>query len=559
MARQGKEPAIQAEHLRFRYFPQNKKNILEDCSITAPQGKITVLMGRSGCGKSTLAALLAGLYPENGGILESGKIRIFGEEIDRFSFPERAGKISMMFQNPDLQFCMKTLRKEMQFCLENVSCPPEEMEGRIQEAAVKTGMTEMLDRELFTLSGGEKQKAELTCIFLLGSKIILLDEPFANIDVSWAFRLRDLLLQKNREDGTTIVVIDHRLDYWIDCFDELKVMKEDGQILEGITRESLPDEEGLFQSEGLRWPLETHGKSSEGSSGQRLPVKESAGQHLPDREPGAANFSAETSFLSDREKKPEEKDTDKSAVDPGESREDPLPISLLSAGIYPGKKKNKKTAPILEGAYASFREGIMTAVVGPSGCGKTTLFRTLLGQQKYDGSIRIRGRELKTIASAALFQKIGIVFQNPSNQFVTQNVLQEVEEGLKERERDPAQREKHARELLREFHLERYARYSPYMLSQGQQRRLAVLAILSGTQKILLLDEPTYGQDDAMTREIMTLLRRRVQEESLTVIFTTHDPSVVREWADVCYLVRGKKLEERRRECFETGELESVL
>ena len=187
------------------------------------------------------------------------------------------------------------------------------------------------------------------------------------------------------------------------------------------------------------------------------------------------------------------------------------------------------------------------------------MFRAILGQQKYDGSICLEGNEVKKMSSAKRFQQVGIVFQNPSNQFITQNVLQEVGEGLKTTESNPDALEKKAKDLLKEFHLERFVRYSPYMLSQGQQRRLAVLAILSGTQKVLLLDEPTYGQDDAMTKEIMTMLRNRVEEEGLTVVLTTHDLAVVQDYADTCYLVQDGILKERSMADIDDGKIKSFL
>lgn len=499
--------AVSCHNVHFRYFQQNRKNILDGCSMTVRKGTITVLMGRSGCGKSTLAALLSGLYPENGGFLEDGSIQLFGKPIEGYPFPERAAHVSMMFQNPDLQFCMRTLRKEMRFCLENLSCPCEQMDARIEKAAEATGMTNFLDRDLFTLSGGEKQKAELTCIFLLQSKLIVLDEPFGNIDMKWARKIRDLLIKKNKEDGTTILIIFHSLDYFMDYFDELKVMDSRGTICEGITRETLTQYESLFRREGLRWPYDRHG-----------------GTH-PD-------LSGQVSIPS---------------------------ITLQSASIYAGKKRHTCKSPILSGVEAIFPKGRITAILGPSGSGKTTLFRAILGQQKYDGSICLEGNEVKKMSSAKRFQQVGIVFQNPSNQFITHNVLQEVEEGLKTTERNPDALEKKAKDLLKAFHLERFVRYSPYMLSQGQQRRLAVLAILSGTQKVLLLDEPTYGQDDAMTKEIMTMLRNRVEEEGLTVVLTTHDLAVVQDYADTCYLVQDGILKERSMADIDDGKIKSFL
>lgn len=478
--------ALEAKNLTFRYLEQNKKNVLQGVNIRFRAGKITVLMGSSGCGKSTLAALLAGLYPENGGVAVSGGIRLFDRPLEEYSIPERARSLSMMFQNPDLQFCMETLRKELFFCLGNLSCPTGQMEARVLDAAQKTGMSEYLDRPFCTLSGGEKQKAALSCIFLLGSRVILLDEPFANIDEKWAKAICEMLKRMNRELGTTLIVIDHALDYWLDCLDEIQVLSADGSVTAGITRENLPDYRDLFESQGLRWPYE---RTERRFSDQ--PVKTPA-------------------------------------------------LVLENLSVWAGKKKHKGPQ-VLRGADAVFGKHEMTAVLGPSGCGKTTLFRTLLAQQAYSGSVRIDGEELGSIRPKELFSKIGIVFQNPANQFVTQNVLEEVECGLvgrlvKRQELEGTETEQKAIELLGEFHLSRFRRYSPYMLSQGQQRRLAVLSILAGTQKILLLDEPTYGQDDAMTRQIMELLRCRMERDGLTVLFSSHDMRLVRNWADRVYV-----------------------
>ena len=483
---------LEARDVSFRYIEKNKKEVLDHVSISFPKGQISVLMGASGCGKSTLLALLSGLYPENGGVLASGEIRLFGKSLEEYSIPQRAEKLSVMFQNADLQFCMDTLRKEMLFCLENISCPREEMRERVEKAAGALQMTDMLDRPFKTLSGGEKQKAELACIFLLGSKVILLDEPFANIDEVWAKRIVEMLVRMNRAYGTTVIAVDHSLDYWLEILDEIQVLRQDGSVVRGISKENLKDCAELFHEEGLRWPFEE----------KQCPVR------LPE---GKAS------------------------------------VVMEGAGIFAGKKREKSRRAVLTGADAVFYENEMTAILGPSGCGKTTLFRTLLKQQDYEGSIRINERELRKIPWKELFSEIGIVFQNPSNQFVTQNVLEEVESGLlgrlaKHEELQGTETEKEALELLKSFHLDKLRKYSPYMLSQGQQRRLAVLSILAGKRKILLLDEPTYGQDDAMTKEIMELLRRRMTTEKMTILFTSHDRRLVEQWADRCYLFREGRL-----------------
>jgi len=486
--------ALEAKDLCFRYLEQNKKNVLRHINAEFEKGKITILMGSSGCGKSTLAALMAGLYPENGGIVAGGQRLLLRKPIEEYSISERARRLSMMFQNADLQFCMDTPRKEMLFCLGNISCPPEQMHPRIEAVAEKLRIAPLLDRPLHSLSGGEKQKIALCCIFLLGAEVILLDEPFANIDEKWAKEIAEILKQMNRENGTTVIVIDHALDHWMDCFHEIQVMKKADGAMVKIPRDALREHRQLFREEGLRWPFEG-----------------SAGTH---RHPSG--------------------------------KESQIILENLSYGIE--KKRGAGSDLFLKNADAVFYKNEMTAVVGPSGCGKTTLFRALLGQNKYSGSIRIDGKELKELRPRELFQRVGIVFQNPSNQFLTQNVLEEVECGLagrviKKNEFAGTETEQSAIRLLEEFGLAKFRKYSPYMLSQGQQRRLAVLSVLAGQQKILLLDEPTYGQDDAMTQEIMGLLRKKTEQEDLTVIFSTHDQRLVKQWADRCYeFTEGGKL-----------------
>ena len=217
------QSAISCRNVTFRYF-ETSKPILEQVSLELPAGKISVLMGSSGCGKSTLAAVLCGLLPENGGFLSEGTIALFGTPLKQLSPVERAKEISMMFQNPDLQFCMQTLRKELYFCMENISIPREQMKSRAEEAARAIGMEELLDRPLHTLSGGEKQRAVLACIYLLDAKCILLDEPFANLDPASVQELMMLLRRLCREQGKTIVAIDHMADHWMGTADHFLLL-----------------------------------------------------------------------------------------------------------------------------------------------------------------------------------------------------------------------------------------------------------------------------------------------------------------------------------------------
>lgn len=497
-------PAISCNNVTFSYFEEGK-DILKNTALEIPQGRITVLMGSSGCGKSTLAAVLCGLLPDNGGILKSGEVLLYGEPVKDIPISERSKSISMMFQNPDLQFCMPTLREELIFCCENISMPPSEMEAEALKAASQLGTTHLLDRQLHTLSGGEKQRAVLTCISLLNSKCIVLDESFANLDPAAVAELLPVLSDLCHKDGKTILAIDHMSDHWKGIADRYVLIGEEGKILcEAETEEELEAAKPIFIEEGIAYP--------------GIWEKKNRASEIP---------------------------------------ENGLSFCELTIPQVPAKKKLFKkintTKPVIDDALyfeadAHIPDGRITAIMGPSGCGKTSLMMTLLKQREYFGEIQIREeqvRELRNISTKDCFNEVGIAFQNPSNQFVTQNVLSEVLDGLKRRY--PSDSEETLKnkglELLDTCGLRKYHKYSPYMLSQGQQRRLAVLAVLAAGQKLLLLDEPTYGQDYKSATALMNLISTLVQDEGLTVIMSTHDSGLANAYADVILHVKDKKFE----------------
>ena len=488
--------ALELEDVVFRYQEKGKRNILDHTSLSIPAGTLTVLMGGSGCGKSTLAAVAAGLYPENGGFLEGGTIRLYGQDLKTLDPQKRAAYLTVLFQNPDLQFCMNTLREEMRFCLENIRVPAGEMDARIDRAAAELGIAPLLDRTLSTLSGGEKQKAALSCLYVMESRCILLDESFANLDHEAAAQLLEMLLRM-KTSGRTILAIDHKADLWLEAADEIILLEEGGKVAaRGINCKNLPEHRTDFERLGLFYP---------GSRPERAARPVAEGKPL-------LQFRG---------------------------------VSIRKG--LPTRRKWGRTvydAPFLvQNADADFPAGCMTAVLGPSGTGKTTTFLSVLKQHPYTGQILFQGRDIAKMKPKELYRHIGIVFQNPANQFVTQNVEDEVCVGL--RLWEPGLSDE---ELLDRYGLKRQRRYSPYMLSQGQQRRLAVLSVLAGGQELLLLDEPTYGQDARSVNAIMEHLREKVEQEGLTVIFITHDTELAVAWADQIYRLEDTALVEKSAE-----------
>lgn len=500
------QPAIECKGVTFRYLEKSKP-ILENVSFSLPAGSISVLMGSSGCGKSTLASVLCGLLPENGGFLSEGTIELFGKPLKSLSPSGRAKEISMMFQNPDLQFCMQTLRKELYFCMENICIPPEEMEQRAENAARVIGIEQLLDRPLHTLSGGEKQRAVLACIYLLDAKCILLDEPFANLDPDSVQELMILLNRLCREYGKTIVAIDHMADHWIGTAERFLLLGQGGRVLcQTEAGEELEQAKAMFREQGVAYPG----------------IWQETKLSRCNRNGGGSSIELDGLTMPKVPQKPKK-------------RRKPMVCATIEESL------------LFEG-NAVFPAGQITAILGPSGCGKTSLLMTLLGQRDYLGKIEIQTGEnsmdMRNMRPVERFAAVGIAFQNPENQFVTQNVTEEVIDGLQRKYPEKTQEElrKLALALLEGCGLKKYQEYSPYMLSQGQQRRLAVLAVLAGGQKILLLDEPTYGQDYRSARALMDQVREQVQKDGLTVLMTTHDRGLAETYADVRYQMRGYQL-----------------
>ena len=491
------QTALSLQDVVFRYLEQGKRSILDHVSLDIPAGSVTVLMGAGGCGKSTLAAVAAGLYPENGGFLTGGRVLWFGRALTDMNPQQRARQVSMLFQNPDLQFCMDTLREEMRFCMENLCMDPAAMDLRIDAAAAELGVQALLDQPLYTLSGGEKQRAALACLYVMESRCLLLDECFANLDRDAGRQLMGML-QKIHRQGRTIIAIDHQPDLWLDTADEFVLLGEGGRVAaRGLHKGNLAQYRPLFDALGLFYP--------------KAPAP-----HHPAREEGEPVLCFQ-----------------EVSVARGESRR---------------PRFGRKSAPgplLLDHARAQFPRGAMTAVLGPSGCGKTTALLAVLRCHAYTGRITLDGADLETIRRRELYRQVGIVFQNPANQFITQNVTEEVVASL--RVWNPGWSEESCRaeadRRLEEYGLSLYRRYSPYMLSQGQQRRLAVLSVLCGGQKLLLLDEPTYGQDARSVQAIMAQLREKVAAEGLSVIFITHDRALAAAWADKIYWLRNRRLE----------------
>ncbi len=495
--------AIEVNNISFAYFKESK-DLFDSFSASFDRTKITVLGGQSGCGKSTLLYLCAGIYPENGGILRSGSVKVEDAAVTGMPALKRSRFVGMMFQNPELQFCMDTVRNELIFCLENVQTDPALFEEKMKEALAFCGIPELMDRTLISLSGGEKQKVMLACLVMLDPAWLLLDEPFANVDDASAVAIARKLKQLHDEKGTGILAVDHRMDYWLSIADTFCVL-EDGALNQLDTKNGALLNE-IPSGAGIPSGTEVPGEPADcRGTAAFAEVLEEHGIIVPGR-------------------------PYPSAIPPMKAGEEVLTLKELSVAF--GEKK------ILDHVSVGFRRGVIYALIGESGAGKSTLFHALSGVEKYKGEALFHGRDLKKIQRSD-YGKIGFVTQSPQDQFIGGTVRDEIRISLKQAR--TADIEKASEEILREIRLWRYRDISPYLLSQGQQRRLGVAALLAYDCEVLVCDEPTYAQDRRNTITIMENLCRKVRERNAAMIFSTHDEQLAKDYADeVLYLAGGK-------------------
>lgn len=448
-------PALCARDLTFRYA-EGEDPVFEHISVSVQPGETVLVMGPSGCGKSTLAYCLAGLYPDYAGVVE-GEVEVEGTPIAGLGPQARSQAVSILFQNPDNQFCMDTVLHEVLFALENVNWQGD-LERRAHELLEMVGLDGYADQTIYTLSGGTKQKLALVTALACGARTLVLDEPFANLDPLSCKRVAEELERLNAR-GVTLFVVDHKPGWWLPFCSRVVLMERTGDLdacsfppSEVARRRDEFARRGLFV--GSDW--------------------------LRDLCPPALEEGA------------------------------PAALTVRGLGIRHGR------TPFLEGISFTLPRGSVTALVGECGSGKSSLLTALAGATRHSGEVVAAGR-------------VGLVFQNPRFQFLALTVLEEVLVTLRAAEPDASEEERtaQAHALLEEFGLDARAAASPYELSQGQQRRLALLAMLAARCEVMLLDEPTYAQDERSTRFILELLEERIKG-GLTVLIATHDLELAR-------------------------------
>nr|WP_072536413.1 ABC transporter ATP-binding protein [Anaerococcus mediterraneensis] len=448
------------------------KHILKDIDLEIGQGEIVLICGKSGSGKSTFASVLSGYYKNIGGEISFDKLQIAGENIDQVKTYDRHPYALVSFQNARLSLSTNTLREELIFILENLRADPKKMDDIVENQAKAHKLEDILDKKFDNLSGGQLQMAAFCAISMIDSKIYILDEPFANIDNEKVEFLQEFI-KKMKDDGKSFIIIDHRLDVW-DFVDRAVLLSRDGKILKDHINlgDLTDDDKAVLMENGLISP---------------------------------EGFSVEKN-----------KDQSQKLI-----RARDLSLSYGDGKI------------LLKDANFDIKKNKMTAITGQSGTGKSSLFKVLLKKLAYDGSVKIDGKEVKAYKNKDYYKNIGLVFQDPTLQFITTSLRDEIKLNMDISDEKISN-------FLEKYGLDTYLDRSPWTLSQGEQRRLAVVIMVLMGKKILLVDEPTYGQDLENSIKIMDELKDLSKNAS--IIFTSHDKSLVNMYADEIFEIKDKKV-----------------
>lgn len=486
-----------------------------DVSFQVPESAITLLLGPSGSGKSSLLLAIAGLIPEALEGTLSGTIALDDAPVTHQAPEDRAAYLGIVFQDPEQQFVTLRVDAEIAFGPENLALPAEEIDQRVDSAVSTTGIEHLRGRRLAGLSGGEQQRVAIASVLATGPRFLLLDEPTANLDPASAHEVTATVASLRDCSGCGVLIVEHRLDELMPAIDHIVVLDQSGTVA------------FAGPAEGV---LTTVLDSAMADVLQLPQVVRLVHALDPDHTiPRARATVADVVRLA----------LDINRLDT------PATAPPTSAGSPRMQARDlvvlRDETAVLKGIDLDIRAGELLAVVGPNGAGKSTLLLALAALLPLaEGMVTIDGVDARTLKRRDLLRELGLVFQNPEHQFVTFGVSDELAYGPRHRGDDADEIARIVAIELERFGLAHLAAESPYLLSQGQKRRLSVAAMLVDGQEVLLLDEPTYGQDAETGAEILTLMRA-LANEGTAVVMVTHDMGAVAAYADrVVTLCEGR-------------------
>ena len=497
---------ISFNQFTFQYDAQAEAT-LKDISFDIAKGEKVLILGPSGSGKSTLAQCLNGIIPNIHKGQAQGQVRIDGQDIFKQSIYDKSQLVSTVLQDPDGQFIGLTVAEDLAFALENDCADQSEMKDKVALWAERLDLTSLLNHRPQDLSGGQKQRVSLAGVLIDESPILLFDEPLANLDPKSGQETIDLIDKIHKEVGATTIIIEHRLEDVLYRPVDRILLVNDGELLFNGSPDELLSSTLLLEN-GIREPLYVtvlrqlgfDTRSAQNLS--QLDALDLSDLALPDR------------VLKDK------KDSSSDSI---------LKVERLSVSYG-------DNPAIIEDLSFSLKKGERLAIVGKNGAGKSTLAKALCGFVPSQGKLTYKGQDISQDSIAERSERIGFVLQNP-NQMISQTMIfDEVALGLRLRGIEETEVEERVHEVLKTCGLYSFRKWPISALSFGQKKRVTIASILVLKPEIIILDEPTAGQDYKTYTDIMNFLDS-LQKQGHTIVMITHDMQLMLEYSDRCLVV----------------------
>ena len=501
-------------NVSFTYRHRSTPSI-RNVSLRVAAGDFLLLTGATGCGKSTLLKMLNGLIPhESGGKLE-GDVSVGGRSVSGLGVAEMSRTVGMVFQNPDDQIFSTTVFDEVAFVLENMGMTAAQLEPRVEEALALVGLADKAKASVHALSGGQKQRLAVAAVLAAKPQVLALDEPISQLDPQGAAELLSVLQQLNTNLGITIIIVEHRLHEVLPLCHKAAIMDAGRLIWQGRREEAYNCQE-MFTAYGLR-----------------LPQPVTLCHHL-----GVAVRSAQVddAVAAIRQHYAIPTPVDQPVAEAAASlhvEQPALPIPAIQAKQVFFHYDNPAQM-VLNGVDVTVAAGQFIALMGSNGAGKSTLLHLLGGLLKpVAGEMQIMGQRVTTVSPA-----VGMVLQNPDFMLFNSTVREEIGFSLRQQSKGNIDGWTEYCELLADrLGLGGLTEDFPLALSRGQRLRVAIAAVLANEPQVLLLDEPTTGQDIGHIEDIALLLREYTRQGG-SIIFCTHDTEVAARFADRIIVMR---------------------
>ena len=500
------EPIISFDHFGFQYTAQAEPT-LYDISLDIRKGEKVLICGPSGCGKSTLAHCVNGLIPNSYPGKTTGTLTVGGQNAENLSLFDLSKVVGTVLQDSDGQFIGLTVAEDMAFALENDCMDQKDMKALVDRVAQLVGVSGVLGHAPYEISGGQKQRVALGGVMVSGVDVLLFDEPLANLDPAAGKKAVELIDEIQKRTGCAVIIIEHRLEDVLHCPVDRVVLMGEGRILFDGDPDSLLCSD-LLQKSGIREPLYVTALKYAGvplDRDQRLSYLPELRLTEADRRRVADWFFAQPEPEAEKAKK-----------------------ELLRAENIDFTYEGGHHA--LKGISASIAEGEMLSIVGTNGAGKSTFSKVLCGFEiPQKGTLTLSGEDLSAYSIKERADRIGYVMQNPNQMISKTGIFDEVALGLRNRGVPEEEVKPRVEKVLKTCGLFPFRNWPVSALSYGQKKRVTIASILVLEPKIILLDEPTAGQDLYHYTQIMDFLAE-LNRSGTTVVLITHDMHLMLEY-----------------------------